>query len=273
MIRGSTKLYPVIGSPVAQVRAPSVYNPYFDRVGIDAVVVPIEVPEAVYPTYLRTLLSAPNIPGAMITVPHKRVTVELLDDSSLDVKVAGACNAVVRRPDGSLYGELFDGAGFVRGLETFGFEPAGKRCLIVGSGGVGAAMAASLAKARVESICLSDLSTQSATALAKRLEHYYPEVKVTVGSNDAQGYDLVVNGTPLGMKPTDPLPIDLSNVSSSTLVADAVMKPDMTALLKEALARGCKIQLGREMLFEQAPLYLKFFGFGEVTSDELRASE
>jgi shikimate dehydrogenase len=273
MIRGSTKLYPVIGSPVAQVRAPSVYNPYFDRVGIDAVVVPIDVPEAIYGSYLRTLLSAPNIPGAMITVPHKRVTVELLDDSSLDVKVAGACNAVVRRADGSLYGELFDGAGFVRGLQQFGFEPAGMRCLIVGSGGVGAAMAASLAKAGVKSICLSDLNVQSAKALGERLEHYYPEVDVTVGSNDAAGYDLVVNGTPLGMKPTDPLPIDLSNVAPGTLVADAVMKPDMTALLKEAIARGCKIQLGREMLFEQAPLYLKFFGFGDVTADELRASE
>ena len=114
---------------------------------------------------------------------------------------------------------------------------------------------------------------QSAASLAERLAQYYPDVKVTVGSNDAKGYDLVVNGTPLGMKPTDPLPIDLTNVSPATLVADAVMKPDMTALLKAAIARGCKIQLGREMLFEQAPLYLKFFGFGDVTSDELRASE
>ena len=75
------------------------------------------------------------------------------------------------------------------------------------------------------------------------------------------------------MKAGDPLPIDLRNVSPGTLVADAVMKPDMTALLKEAIGRGCKIQLGREMLFEQAPLYLKFFGLGDVTSDELRAGE
>src|SRR5262245_39583767 len=100
MIRGTTKFYPVIGSPVAQVRAPSVYNPYFERAGIDAVVIPLEVPPAVFKDYLRTLLQAPNIPGAMITVPHKRATVEVVDDCSLAVKVAGACNAVVRRPDG-----------------------------------------------------------------------------------------------------------------------------------------------------------------------------
>jgi shikimate dehydrogenase len=113
----------------------------------------------------------------------------------------------------------------------------------------------------------------SASSLAGRIAHYYPGVGVIVGSNDAAGYDLVVNGTPLGMKPADPLPMDLSNVSPKTLVADAVMKPDMTALLKEALARGCKIQLGREMLIEQAPLYLKLFGFGDVSSDELRPDE
>jgi shikimate dehydrogenase len=270
MIRGSTRIYPIIGFPVSQVRAPSVYNPFFERVGIDAVVVPIEVPEDVYPKFLRTLLSAPNIPGAMITVPHKRATVELLDDCSMAVRVAGACNAVVRRPDGTLYGDLFDGAGFVRGLQRWGFEPLGTRCLIVGSGGVGAAMAASLADAGVKSICLSDLNLDSANALAGRLKRYYEKVEIRVGSNDAVGYDMVVNGTPLGMQPQDPLPIELRSISPGTLVADAVMKPDITALLREATTRGCKIQPGREMLFEQAPLYLEFFGFGSVSSDELR---
>jgi shikimate dehydrogenase len=273
MIRGTTKFYPVIGSPVAQVRAPSLYNPYFERTGIDAAVIPIEVPPETFKSYLRTLLSAPNIPGAMITVPHKRATVELLDDCSMTVKVAGSCNAVQRRPDGSLYGDLFDGAGFVRGLRRYEFDPSGKTCLIVGAGGVGAAIAASLAEARVKSIALFDVSTESTGTLAARLRQYFPEVGVAIASNDAAGYDLVVNGTPLGMKPADPLPMDLSNVSPKTLVADAVMKPDMTALLKEALARGCKIQLGREMLIEQAPLYLKLFGFGEVSSDELRPDE
>jgi shikimate dehydrogenase len=269
MIGGATKLYPVLGSPVAQVRAPAVYNPYFEKAGIDAVVVPIEVPEAVYPAYLRTLLTAPNIPGAMITVPHKRVTLEVVDDASAEARIAGACNAVVRRADGSLYGELFDGAGFVRGLAKAGFDPRTKRCLIVGAGGVGAAIAAALAKAGVAAICLCDVEAQSSTSLAARIARYYPDVDVTVGSNDAGGYDLVVNGTPLGMKPTDPLPIDLARVAPSALVADAVMKPDMTALLEAALARGCAIQRGREMLIEQAPFYLSLFGFGDVPATAL----
>jgi shikimate dehydrogenase len=270
LIRGSTRLYPVIGSPVSQVRAPSVYNPYFERKGIDAIVVPIEVSPQVFPEYLKTMLRAPNIPGAMVTVPHKLATVNVLDDYSKAVRVAGACNAVLRRPDGTLYGDLFDGAGFVRGLKRWGVESSGMRCLIVGTGGVGAAIAASLADGGVQSITLSDLRAVSADALADRLRKFHPDLDVHVGPSDVAGYDLVVNGTPLGMKPDDPLPFELHNLSPSTLVADAVMKPDMTRLLREARARGCKIQLGREMLFEQAPLYLEFFGFGPVSSDELR---
>src|SRR5262245_29765923 len=119
MIRGTTQLYPVIGSPVAQVRAPSVFNPYFERVGIDAACIPIEVPEQHFKTFLRTLFAAPNVRGAMITVPHKRAAVDAVDEYSMAVRIAGACNAVVRKADGSLYGDLFDGTGFVRGLHRY----------------------------------------------------------------------------------------------------------------------------------------------------------
>jgi shikimate dehydrogenase len=270
VIRGSTRLYPVIGSPVAQVRAPSVYNPYFERVGIDAVCVPLEVPESNFATFLRTLFAAPNVPGAMITVPHKRAAVAAIDDYSMAVKIAGACNAVVRRPDGSLYGDLFDGAGFVRGLQRWGYDLAGTSCLVVGSGGVGAAIAVALAEARVRTIALHDVSAESVHALAERLQRHFPEVEVKQGSQDPQGYQMVVNGTPLGMRPDDPLPIDVTRLTSSTIVADAVMKIDMTPLLREASSRGCRIQLGREMLFEQAPLYLEFFGFGQVAAEDVR---
>jgi shikimate dehydrogenase len=270
MIRGTTRIYPVIGSPVAQVRAPSVYNPYFERVGIDAVCVPIEVPEQHFRAFLRTLLAAPNIPGAMITVPHKRVTLEAVDDYSMAARIAGACNAVLRRPDGSLFGDLFDGSGFVRGLLRWGVDPKGAKCLIVGSGGVGAAIAAALAEAGAATIALHDVNADSVRSLAERIGVYFPQVNVTSGSRDPTGYDLVVNGTPLGMKPDDPLPVDVTRLSPSTIVADAVMKVDMTALLREASARGCRIQLGREMLYEQAPLYLEFFGFGKVTAEDVR---
>jgi shikimate dehydrogenase len=81
----------------------------------------------------------------------------------------------------------------------------------------------------------------------------------------------VVNGTPLGMKPGDPLPFDVARLSPSTFVGEVVMKQEITPLLQAARDRGCPHQVGTDMLFEMIPAYLEFFGFGSATPDELRA--
>ena len=94
------------------------------------------------------------------------------------------------------------------------------------------------------------------------------EVKVT--SNDPAGFDLVVNATPLGMKPNDPLPFDVTRLAPSTFVGEVVMKQEITPMLKAAIERGCKYQVGTDMLFEMIPAYLEFFGFGTTTPEELR---
>ena len=115
--------------------------------------------------------------------------------------------------DGSLLGDMFDGAGFVRGVERKGKKVAGARALVVGCGGVGSAIAASLAAAGLSAIGLFDPATASAEALGDRLRQHYPALQVTTGSKDPVGYDIVVNATPLGMKPGDPLPVDVSRIT------------------------------------------------------------
>jgi len=86
-------------------------------------------------------------------------------------------------------------------------------------------------------------------------------LKLDVGSKDPRGYDIVVNATPLGMKPGDPLPFDVARLERRTFVGEVVMKEEMTPLLREAQSRGCAFQIGTDMLFEQIPAYLEFFGF------------
>ena len=108
-----------------------------------------------------------------------------------------------------------------------------------------------------------------------------PVVVVTGGSRGigaavcrlaaARGFDVVVNATPLGMKPDDPIPFDVARISPGTFVGEVVMKSEYTPLLQAALDKGCKVQLGTDMLFEMIPAYLEFFGFGTTTADELRA--
>lgn len=271
MIRGTTILIAHFGDPIAPVKAPMIYNPYFERAGIDAVVVPMGVRAADYPTTLRSVFRFTNIRGALVTMPHKVTTVALLDDCSTTVKVAGSCNAVLLRDDGSLYGELFDGAGFVRGVERKGFALRGKRCLVVGTGGVGSAIAAALAAAGAGTIALFDTHGAGRDALAARLAEHYPLLEVRTDTRDPHGFDLVVNATPLGMNPDDPLPVDVTRLTPATFVGEVVMKQEITPLLRAARERGCPIQIGTDMLFEQIPLYLEFFGYGQVTAEELRA--
>jgi len=270
MISGRTTLIAHIGYPTETFKAPLIYNPYFEKAGIDAVVVPMGVKAVDYRDFLQSIFRLTNIRGALITMPHKVTTVGLLDECSTAVKVAGSCNAILRRPGGTLLGDIFDGAGFTRGMKRKGFEFGGAACLVVGTGGVGSAIAASIAAEGPGSIALFDTHFASAERLAARLRQHYPSLRIEIRDKDPAGYDLVVNATPLGMKPGDPLPVDPTRLDRKTYVGEVVMKREMTPLLEAAAARGCRFQVGTDMLFEQIPAYLEFFGYGTTTPEELR---
>jgi shikimate dehydrogenase len=271
MISGKTTLIAHLGYPTESFKASYIYNPWFDQQGIDAAVIPMGVKTDDYPGVLSSLFRLTNIRGALVTMPHKVATVSLVDECTTTVKIAGSCNAILKRPDGTLLGDMFDGTGFVRGLKRKGFVFDGARCLVAGTGGVGSAIAASLAAEGVAAISLFDVNVASAEDLAQRLLAHYPGISVQVGSSDPAGYDLVVNGTPLGMKPTDPLPFDVTRLAPATFVGEVVMKQEITPLLQAARERGCRYQVGTDMLFEMIPAYLEFFGFGTTTPEALRA--
>ena len=270
MISGRTALIAHLGYPTETFKAPMIYNPWFERRGIDAVVVPMGVMEGDYPAFLRLLFRLSNIHGALVTMPHKVTTVALLDEVSVAVKVAGACNAILRRPNGSLYGDMFDGEGFTRGARRKGFDFAGADCLVVGAGGVGSAIAAAIAAERPGLLALWDTRGDVAEHLAVRLRQHYPGLAVALRGDDPAGYDLVVNATPLGMNAGDPLPFDPARLDHDTFVGEVVLKAEMTPLLEAAASRGCRYLVGTDMLFEQIPAYLEFFGYGEATPEELR---
>ncbi len=271
LINGHTELLAHIGWPTHSFKAPMIYNPYFESVGINAIVVPMGCRPENFGTVLRGVFALENVRGALITMPHKVSVVELCDEVTATVKVAGSCNAVKRLPDGRLQGDMFDGEGFVRGLQRKGLQLRGARALVVGSGGVGSAIAASLAAAGIGTLALFDVQSEVADALAARLATHYPAIRVSTGSLDPVGFDLVVNATPLGMNAGDPLPIDVSRLDARTFAAEVVMKTEMTAFLLAARARGCPVQVGTDMLFEMIPAYLEFFGFPTTTAETLRS--
>jgi shikimate dehydrogenase len=269
-IDGHTRVIAHLGHPTHSFKAPLIYNPYFAAEGIPAVVVPLDCPAGALDALLPPLMAAPNVLGALITMPHKVGVVGLLDEISRTARVAGACNAVKRLPDGRLIGDMFDGEGFVRGVRRKGLVLAGASALVVGSGGVGSAIAASLAAAGVAQLALFDLNAGAAYALGARLLDAYPRLRVRVGDRDPAGLDLVVNATPLGMEPGDALPLDVTRLDARTFVGEVVMRERITAFLAAAQARGCRVQVGTDMLFEQIPAYLEFFGLPGTTAERLR---
>jgi len=271
MITGSTKLIAHLGYPTESFKAPMIYNPFFEKNGIDVVVVPMGCRADDYSAFLPLVSALSNFHGALVTMPHKVTTVGLLDDATPAIKIAGSCNAVKRARDGRLVGDMFDGEGFVRGVERKGRQLRGVRALIVGTGGVGSAIAASLARAEVAELGLYDTAPAMADRLAARLRRHYPEIALNVGTNDPAGWDIVVNATPLGMTAGDPMPVEITRIDPSAFVGDVVLTHEVTPFLGEARARGCEIQIGIDMLFEQIPAYLEFFDLPTTTPDELRA--
>lgn len=270
MLSGKSRIIAHLGYPTESFKASLIYNPWFEIRGIDTTVVPLGVKAEDYLPFFERLVRLSNFQGALITMPHKITTVGLLDEASTAVKVANACNAVLLR-DGRIVGDMFDGEGFVRGIERKGFAVAGSRCLVLGSGGVGSAIAASLAARAVGLLALADTSAATAEALAARIARHHPQVELRIATGDPAGYDLVVNATPLGMAAGDPLPFDVSRIAPSTFVGEVVMKQEFTPLLLAAREKGCRVQVGTDMLFEQIPAYLEFFGYPTASVDELRA--
>lgn len=270
VIDGKTRVIAHLGWPTESFKAPMIYNPWFESQGENVKVVPLGVQAQAYPALLSALFNTTNVVGALITMPHKVSTCDLVATMSPTARIAGACNAVRKGEDGLLHGDMFDGEGFVRGMLQRGQPAQDKRALVVGSGGVGSAIAASLAAAGVAGLTLFDTRHEMSEALAIRLRTHYPALEVRTGERHPGGHDIVVNATPLGMNTGDELPLAVEHLAPGTFVGEVVMKQAITPFLSAARARDCVTQQGIDMLFEMIPAYLEFFGLPTTTAENLR---
>ncbi|MDE2628345.1 MAG: shikimate dehydrogenase [Burkholderiales bacterium] len=266
-ISGTTRVFLILGDPVAQVRAPEAFNHLFAKHGADAVLVPAKLSSANLAAFVKNSLLADNIDGLWLAIPHKTAMVGLLDHCETLGRVAGAVNAARRNADGSLEGALFDGVGFVKALDHFGLPIAGRDALVVGVGGGGVAIAASLAARGAGRIALFDSTPGRTAAVASKLAAEFGVDVVSAASADPAGHDLVVNATPLGLKAGDPLPFDVARVDTDAAVIDILMKNQPTPLLRACRARGITAHPGFEMMVQQVPEYLSFFGFDAIARE------
>lgn len=259
-ITGHSRIYGILADPIHHVKAPQLMNPVFEAQGFDGVMVPIHVKPEDLGTVLAGLRAQQNFGGFVATVPHKQAMVAHCDELTDAARAIGAVNIVQRLPDGRLRGGMLDGDGFVAGLRSHGIEPAGRSAYLAGAGGAASAIAWALAVAGVSRLTVWNRTASKARELLERVAQARPGLETAVGSADPSGHDLVVNATSLGLREDDPLPFDAARLQPGQTVAEIIMQPEETALLKAAKARGCRIQYGKPMLACQIELMAAFMG-------------
>ncbi|MEJ8848863.1 shikimate dehydrogenase [Variovorax rhizosphaerae] len=259
-IAGDTRLFAIIGDPIAQAKSPALFNRLFTELGANAVLVPLQVPAAQLSVAIAGLKALANLDGIVVTVPHKVAILEHLDLLGDHAQAVGAANCMRRLPDGRWQGEMYDGAGFVAGLQAQGIQCADQRVFLTGCGGAGKAVAHALAGAGIAAIQLVDSDPQRQHELAQQLRAIHPPLQVSEGGPANTDHDLAINCTPCGMAEGDPLPFPIYALRPDAIVADLIMKPERTPLLLAAEARGHRIHLGRHLLENQAALVTRFFG-------------
>ena len=259
-VAGNTRLYAIIGDPITQTRSPEVFNPLFHERGVNAVMVPMQIPAEGLDLAFKGLRTITNLDGIIVTTPHKLAMIKLVDEVLPMGHQVGAINAVRRTADGRWIGDIFDGRGFIAGLTKQGHPTAGRSALLVGAGGAGRAIAFALAEAELAALTLHDIERTKAERLAADIAAAYPDIWVRCDAPNALGHDIVINATPLGMHHGDAYPVAPDTFHPRMLVVDIVMKPEVTSLLTAARARGCKTHIGRYMLEGQATAIIDFFG-------------
>lgn len=257
-VSGRTRVLAILADPVEQARAPGLVNAALAARGRDAVMVAMHVGADGLATVVAALRAIRNFQGAVVSMPHKSALVALLDEVSPEGRQVGACNVVRREPDGRLVGTMYDGDGFVGGLRGAGHDVTGKRVLLAGAGGAASAIAFAIGKHGARSLTIHNRTHTKAAALADRVRAAWPALKVSAGGPSPEGHDVVVNGTSLGMRSGDGLPVDAQGFRPGMVAADIVIKDERTPFLEEAFRRGCAVHPGLPMLAAQIELMLDF---------------
>jgi shikimate dehydrogenase len=262
-IKGTTRLYGLVGNPLSTAKSPELLNRLFIEQGADAVCIPFQVEADDLPAFVTGARAIRNLSGVLVTMPHKQRMMAFVDDLHPTARQVGALNVIRCDDEGRWVGAIFDGLGCVLGMQWEGHHPANKSVLLVGAGGAGRAIAFAVGSAGARSLSIFDVDEGRAEDLAKSVASA-TGCRTRIGAPDPRGHEIVINATPLGMQANDPMPVDADRLEPGSIVVDIVNSPDPTALCRAARARGCRTQSGHPMHEGQAVHALRFLGFEYV---------
>ncbi len=259
VISGRTRVYFMLGHPIAQVKTPTFFNDMLAEANIDSVVVALNVkPENLKETVL-SLKAADNVAGFFVTIPHKISMMEFADVLLPGSLRTGATNALRREPDGSWSADMFDGVGFMNALHQKSMSVAGKRIRIYGAGGAGMAIAVSLADAGAIEINFVDPDHNKAKEIASQLSQHCPDTRFIANERQWQDAEMIINASPVGMNDSSAMPETLGMLAPDVLIGDVIIRAHGTALIAHAKACGCKWVDGVDMHSGQMKALMEFF--------------
>lgn len=255
-LSGATRIVPIVGDPITQVKSPAGVTAAFGARGLDMMCIPMHVAPADFAAFVALVRVWRNCAGVIVTVPHKFAAFAACDATTERAGFLEAVNTIRRLPDGRLYGDMLDGLGFVAACREKGCGFAGKRALLVGAGGAGTAIGHAVANEGVGELAIADVDVQRRRALVQRLSGAgFPAVPA---GGDATGYDIVLNATPMGMSADDPLPVPEHNLAGAGFVGDVITAPDPSPLIAAARRLGCRTCTGGDMFANVRDLMVQF---------------
>jgi shikimate dehydrogenase len=259
---GATRLIPIVGDPIAQVKSPSGITAALQARGMNAYVMPVHVGTAQVDACLDGLSVAHNVDAILATVPHKFAAFRHAATATPRAALLQAANVLRRNADFTWHADMLDGIAFVTALHGAGCAPAGQRALLVGAGGAGAAIALALLEAGVTALAIHDADTVRRDALLTRLATQHAS-SLLIGSSDPSGFDIIANATPAGMRADDPIPIQTAHLTAAMTVGDVITVPEVTPLLAAASAIGCRTSTGVAMFTAGRDLIIDFLLDGQ----------
>jgi shikimate dehydrogenase len=258
-VNGKTRVYGIVGDPIEQVRSPEMVTWEMQKRDHNAMLIPMHIARDEFDTVIPQIMRMRNLDGLIFTIPFKAQAIALAKTLGPQASQIGAINALKKHSNGAWSGEIFDGIGCVEAFKQRGITLQDKRLQLIGLGGAGSAICVALAYEKPKLLRLFDINAQTTERMAKMVNTISPQTVVEVGLPLAEGIDILLNASPVGMLSDARLPLAVEQFKKELIVFDAIVMPENTPLLSLAQDCGCQVVRGREMMLGQISKIVDYF--------------
>jgi len=258
-VNGKTCVYGIVGDPIEQVRSPEMVTWEMQKRDHNAVLIPMHIARDEFDSVMPHIMRMRNLDGLIFTIPFKAQAIALAKTLGPQASQIGAINALKKHSNGAWSGEIFDGIGCVEAFKQRGITLQDKRLQLIGLGGAGSGICVALAYEKPKLLRLFDIDPQTTDRMAKMVNTISPQTVVEVGLPLAEGIDILLNASPVGMLNDARLPIAVQQFKKELIVFDAIVMPENTPLLSLAQDCGCQVVRGREMMLGQISKIVDYF--------------